>query len=190
MFSKEELKDILATIVSKGKSEISDPIDYQNYLINTSWIRLEGEIKKIESIHNGHVGVYIIKGIPGDDFYIEGLAHQKDKINEKILYIGKSKNVGARLKQQFYQPNKSRVIKNAKKLNYAEISELNPHNHLDFKQKPEPQKLYITEIHIFIFDDDNKGLAGRDICEILFIQKPDEYPMLNREFAYRETGLE
>ncbi|WP_440970773.1 hypothetical protein ACSS6N_06750 [Peribacillus frigoritolerans] len=121
---------------------------------------------------------------------------ERNLMYETCVYIGKSIHVGKRVYDQFYSPHLSQIIKNAGKKGY-DIEKVNPrrieglHNEEresdgEFKNK----KIYISDIDIITFDDSNRGLAGRDVLEFLLIQETDEYPLLNKQFAYRETGIE
>lgn len=196
---KDELEELLEKLIKRRS--IKSPSDYKCYPENPDWTNLWSELILIKKLHATQQGVYVINGCLGDSAeqgeITPETAKEVNSTEYKCLYIGKSQNVGKRVRDQFYNKDKSRIIVNAaerKRIFGDEIGyKIAPENPRMLERLGKDMRLdlfYVSEIHLFLFEDTNSGIAGRDIFEILAIQQPDEYPLFNKEFAYRETGYE
>lgn len=202
---ESEIKKRLAPIkqmINVLHSEVNEPLEHNRYFGNAAISDFKKEVQRIKKEQNGKPGVYIMWGYTGkeaNELIKKNLAinSENDHLKyETCIYIGKSIKVGQRVYDQLYNKSLSQIIPNAEKKGF-EIANINPlriegrHNEeRDPDGEFEDNKIYISDIDIITFDESNRGLAGRDVCEILLIQETDTYPLLNKQFAYRETGTE
>ncbi|MED4285454.1 hypothetical protein P4679_26365 [Priestia megaterium] len=209
MNREEEYKGKIQPIMEllkKEKMKISDAKDYKSYFRKDedNPQDFKTEIYAIRNAHKNEAGVYIMWGDTGATIkaFIEESTHKQDSYKQNLhmeyeagecIYIGKSSDIGQRVYDQFYSEVRSQILPNVKKSkDYSKIDLVNPRmllENLDYT-KFKNDALYITEIDLILFDNDAKGYAGRDICEILLIQETEDSPLLNNHFVYRESGNE